>query len=112
MVFASMPDISRINEIGASQNGLLNKSLNKMRNDFNYGFILGGGLKYKVGINYIVLNIRYTRGINNLVSSEKRYSNHELLYTFGYVDNDFRMDNLAISFGIERAFYKSKKQKR
>jgi hypothetical protein len=39
-----------------------------------------------------------------------RYSNRELVYQFGYVDNDFRIDNFSISVGFEKSFYKPRKK--
>lgn len=107
-----MNEISRFNTIGASENGLSDPGIGDMRRDINYNLIVGGGIKYKIGLSYIMLDVRYTQGINNLVNPEKRYENDELLYLFGHVDDDFRLRTLSISIGVEKAFYRPQKLKR
>ena len=46
----------------------------------------------------------------NNVDLDNRYANDELVYQYGHVDNDFRMDNFALSFGYTKAFYKPRKK--
>jgi hypothetical protein len=46
----------------------------------------------------------------NSVNMENRYSNRELVYQFGHVDNDFRIDNFSLSVGFEKSFYKPRKK--
>ncbi|MBY0425554.1 MAG: PorT family protein [Cytophagales bacterium] len=85
--------------------------MTSLRNQLQYNFILGGGLKYKLGYNYIVLDLRYYIGMVNQANPQKRYDNVDLTYKYGYADSDFKMDNLAISVGFYRSFYKTKRVK-
>jgi hypothetical protein len=85
--------------------------LNDLRKKFNSSAILGGGARYKIGYGYVVLDIRYHLGLGNVVNVENRYSNSELIYYYGYIDNDFKLNNVSISFGYLKSFYKPKKIK-
>jgi len=86
-------------------------TMTELRNRLRYNIIVGGGVKYKLGYNYIVLDIRYYLGMVNQSDPKKRYENTELTYTYGYADNDFKLDNLSISLGFYRSFYKTKRIK-
>lgn len=105
----STAKVTRAN--GAIQENGPDISMSELRNKLRYNIIFGGGLKYKFGYNYILLDVRYYIGMVNQADSKKRYENPELTYKYGYADNDFRLDNLAISLGFYRSFYKTKRIK-
>ena len=85
--------------------------MSNLRNRLRYNFILGGGLKYKFGYNYILLDVRYYIGMVNQADPTKRYTNTDLTYKYGYADSDFRLNNLSISLGFYRSFYTTKRIK-
>ena len=78
------------------------------RNALNYAAIVGGGLKYKTKKGYMLLDLRYHFGLNNIVNSESRYSDGEKTFYYNYTDDNFSLDNLYISVGYVFSFYKTK----
>ena len=83
-----------------------------LRKRLNYALTAGLGIKYKIGINYLLLDIRYSRSMLNSTQADKRYSQNELSFRYGYVDHDIRLSNLSISLGYTRAIFKHKKRKK
>lgn len=83
-----------------------------LRNNFNFSVLAGIGSKFRIGSDFLIVEARYNRFILNSVNIENRYSNRELLYKYGYVDNDFRMDNFSLTIGFEKSFYKPRKKKK
>lgn len=85
-------------------------ALLKFRNPVNLWAVAGAGLKYKVKRGSIVLDLKYNIGLFNQVKTKSRYDNSELVYKYYYIDNDFRINNLAISVGYVFLFYKPEKK--
>ena len=81
-----------------------------LRTLYNVSLVAGAGLKFRVGSDFVFVDFRYTRMFLNNVDLDNRYANDELVYQYGHVDNDFRMDNFALSFGYTKAFYKPRKK--
>jgi hypothetical protein len=86
------------------------KTLPSLRNMYNFSFIAGAGLKFRTGRNFIFVDFRYTRMFFNNVDINNRYANTDLLFRYGHVDNDFRMDNFALTVGFIKSFYKPRKK--
>lgn len=82
-----------------------------MRNKLNYGLIGGLGAKYKVKEAYWFLDASYTHTLTSAEDPTGRYSNSEILYDYQYVDDNFSINNIFISIGYRRLFYKPKKLK-
>ncbi|MBS1488538.1 MAG: PorT family protein [Bacteroidetes bacterium] len=88
--------------------------LTSMRNQINRSLILGGGVKYKVGKNFIVGEIRYMAGLSNLTKSIYT-ANGQLspgVIQYQYASPLFRLDNLSISIGYVQPLYNPRKKKR
>jgi hypothetical protein len=83
-------------------------SLNAQRKFMQLSPLLGAGIKYKKGRNTLLLDVRYSVALLNAVKSRKRYTNPELIYRYGYLDNDFRMSSISISLGYLIPIYKPK----
>ena len=81
-----------------------------LRTNVNVSFVAGAGIKIRVGRNFVFCDFRYTRMFLNNVDINNRYSNPDLLYKYGHVDNDFRTDNFALTLGFTKAFYKPRKK--
>ncbi len=86
-----------------------NINLIDYRNKFNSSFFLGGGVKYKAGLDYFFLDLRYSFGMKNVANPDNRYNTSTIGLPYPYVDDDFRIDNLAISIGYIHPFYKPRK---
>ena len=85
--------------------------LKEQRNNINF-FLTGGlGLKYKMPMAFLFLDLRYNYGLTNSVDEATRYANKELTYKYYYVDDNFFVNNAIVSIGYERLFYKPKKKK-
>lgn len=95
------------------------------RNKLNQSLIFGGGVKYKIGLDFVFAELRYNLGLKNLVNPDRLYANYgydkisgEWIKTFdqvasyAHVDDYFRLDNLSISFGFLRPLYKPREVKR
>lgn len=89
-----------------------NIKLIQNRERINGSFFIGGGVKYKYKLDYFYLDLRYSFGLKNIANTENRYNSVTEGLPFSYVDDDFRMDNLAISVGFIRPFYKPRKLKK
>jgi tryptophan-rich sensory protein len=81
-----------------------------LRKSLNVSGIIGIGSKFRIGRDFLVVEARYNRMLLNSVNLDNRYSIRELVYQFGYVDNDFRIDNFSLSVGFEKSFYKPRKK--
>lgn len=85
------------------------------RNILNRSFILGGGVKYKLGLEYAFIDLRYSIGLTNLVKVEntiERNNPEDPAFTWGYVDNLFKLNNLSVSVGYIYPLYKPRKLKK
>jgi hypothetical protein len=98
--------------LSSSENETPNLNLGDHRRRLNGSFIFGGGLKYKYKLNYLFVDVRYSLGTKNLTNSANRFSNYSEGLPYPYVDDDFRMDNLAISVGYIHPLYKPRKLKK
>lgn len=85
--------------------------LSKLRKKLNYSAVFGAGARYKIGYGYVVLDIRYNLGLANMVNVENRYSNSELIYYYGHIDGDYKLNNINVSVGYLKSLYKPKKIK-
>jgi len=98
--------------LSSSENETPNLNLSDHRQRLNGAFLLGGGIKYKYKLNYLFVDLRYSLGTKNLAKSENRFNNYSEGLPYPYVDDDFRIDNLAISVGYIHPLYKPRKLKK
>ncbi len=87
------------------------------RSFINRSLLLGGGVKYKIGKNFVYADARYMVGLNNITDPTKNYYNSDgtLATTstqYQYVNDFFRLDNLSISFGYISPLYNPRKVKK
>ena len=94
-----------------------NVDFSEQRNFTNASLVLGGGINYKINLNYIFFDVRYMAGLNNLLNIENQYRqvggnySFETYARYGYVDDDFRLNNIAFSIGFVKPIYKPRKVK-
>lgn len=99
------------------------------RNRFNQSVLVGGGLKIKIGLDYLFFDVRYSMGLKNVVSEKNLYANYSessIEYNYStehilsmdqatrymHVDDYFRLDNISFSIGFLRPLYKPRELKR
>ena len=79
-----------------------------IRRKQNYHIYGGIGFKLKVPKSFLFMEARISNGRLNQVNTSTRFNNNELIYRYGHVDNDFVLNHLSISTGIQYNFYKPK----
>lgn len=80
------------------------------RNKANASFLIGGGAKYKMGLNFVFAEMRYNFGLTNIVIPPTTFDGPA--QTSGHVDDYFRLDNFSISIGYVKPLYKPRKVNR
>ncbi|MDN5205329.1 porin family protein [Fulvivirgaceae bacterium BMA10] len=81
-----------------------------LRKNMHFGMLAGVGLKYEIGTDYIFFDLRYERGFTNLRNADAPLNaNNDLLFRYGYIDNDFSLESFSFSIGYARYFYDPKK---
>jgi opacity protein-like surface antigen len=99
-------------ELSSADNETPNLNLTDHRMRINASFLLGGGIKYKYKLNYFFVDVRYSLGVKNMANTENRYNSYSDGLPYPYVDDDFRLDNVAVSLGYVHPFYKPRKLKK
>lgn len=82
------------------------------RNALNRAFFIGGGVRYKIGLNFVFADLRYSFGLRNVVIPTSTYDYNGPAPEWGHVDDYFRIDNLSLSIGYVKPLYKPRKLKR
>ena len=77
---------------------------------------MGGGINYKIGLNYIVFEARYSLGMLNVTNTKNRWrediiEGRELKFPSGHVDDDYKINNLSFFVGFVKPLYKPRKIK-
>jgi hypothetical protein len=101
------PNVQQISQ-GADVN------ISYKRNLFNRSLVFGGGIKYKVGKNFLFADVRYQLGLNNIAKNSYTTSSgqfDQLVSNYPYASDYFRLDNLSISFGYIKPIYDPRKRK-
>ncbi len=106
-----LPNIGEIIE-REPQDQTVSLSEAKLRKPTMAWYFAGLGFKYKIPRAFISLSTRFTRAASYLVETENRYTNSDLIYRYGYVDDDFKIDNLQFNLRVLYCLYKPKKLKR
>jgi hypothetical protein len=82
------------------------------RNKFNQSLFIGGGVRYKIGLDYVFADLRYSAGLRNVVKPTSTYAGDGPMVEWAHTDDYFRLDNIAISFGYVKPLYKPRKVKK
>lgn len=104
-VNAGTEDLTEIPVTGPQVN------IGDQRNKITYFAHFGAGVNYRWRYNYLVFDVRYRMGLSNIVSEEGQYGNSVLLYRYGFVDDDKKLDNYSVTIGFVRPLYKPRKIK-
>ena len=83
------------------------------RNNLNFEGIVGAGLKYKITRGDLFLDFQYQMGINNQRNEDfdGDINDDGRLWDYYVSDNNFTLNNLAISVGYTLYLYKPRKKK-
>jgi hypothetical protein len=80
------------------------------RNNHNFWLLGGVGLKYKIPMGNLFIDIQYNHGLRNINNPSMRYNNTDLLYRYFHIDDDFTLNRVLFSLGYARYIYKPKKK--
>lgn len=105
------------------------ETVSYQRNLLNRSWLVGGGVKYKIGKDFVYADLRYMGGLSNMARENQIYytnrdnvdpkqignpgyylSDH--LTKYRYVSDLFRLDNISLSFGYVHPIYDPRKIKR
>jgi len=94
-----------------------NEKVGYKRLFLNRSLLVGGGVYYKVGRNFIFADLRYMAGLNNLVNDKKNYQNEDGGFSqntarYRWVGDYYRLDNVSLSVGFVKPLYNPRKIKR
>ncbi|ANQ48983.1 PorT family protein [Flammeovirga sp. MY04] len=82
--------------------------ITKQRKNLMYGAMLQAGFYLKTRYSHWTVMASYYYALQNFNNPNNRYDNNELIFNYGYVDNDVRMDILTLTVGISIDFYRPK----
>lgn len=105
------------------------ETVTNQQNRFSHSWLVGAGLRYKMGRNYLFADVRYMAGMTNLADVNNIYyqdpgsidptqlgnPNYHLaenITRYHYISDYFRLDNVSISFGFVKPLYKPRKLKK
>jgi Outer membrane protein beta-barrel domain len=102
-------------EVGVLQTSGPNEKVYFKRNFLNYSLVFGGGVKYKIGRDFVYADLRYMAGLSNFTKPDKNYYDETgafdpSLTSYQYVSDFFRLDNLSLSFGYIHPIYNPRKK--
>ena len=97
------------NEGAAAASESVSKNLFSLRNMMNRSLIVGFGIRLKVDLNYLFADLRYSFGHTNITNGKYFY---EGIFNYIHVDDYFRVDRMALSFGYMWPLYRPRELKR
>jgi hypothetical protein len=90
-------------------------SLNTQQNLFNQSIVFGGGIKYKIGKNYLFADMRVMVGLSNLTNANRTladndgvFNNNVALYAFAA--DSYRLNSVNVSVGYIFPVYNPRKK--
>lgn len=91
------------------------EELTYKRNKVNRSLVLGGGAKYKIGKDFVYVDLRYMIGLSNLNNASKNYYTKDGTFDpsiarYNHVGDFFRLDNLSVSVGYIKPIYNPRKK--
>jgi len=90
--------------------------LDYKRKLLNRSFVVGGGVRYKVGKDFVFADVRYMAGNTNLTKPETNYYQSEKIADYeneqvqtatkySFIGDYFRLDNVSFSIGYVKPLY-------
>lgn len=122
---AQLAFINRTTALDASQSTNENRTqgadvdLNYKRNFLNRSLVFGGGIRYKIGKDFVVFDMRYMAGLSNVTNTKYNFYDNKRDYTmastigkYSFIGDYFRLDNLSLSIGYVKPLYDPRKIKK
>ena len=121
LIFSSNADLEMIDRQNRGQNSesdtevsVTGPSLSMMdqRSTSTFNIVFGGGVRIKSGYDQIQIDLRYRGGLNDMVNSETQWQNQPAVFRYTHVDDHLRLNNLVLSVGYVKPFYKPRKKRK
>jgi len=97
----------------------LTRNIMYKRNFLNRSLVFGGGAKFKIGKDFVVVDVRYMPGLSNVTNlkynnyaSKAREEIDPSLWQFATMGDLFRVNNFSLSLGYVRPLYNPRKVSR
>ena len=105
------------------------ETVTNQQSSLSKSWLVGAGVRYKIGRNYLFADLRYMGGMSNLADvnniyyqdksgidpaqlGDPNYHLAENITRYHYISDYFRLDNLSISFGYVKPLYNPRKVKK
>ncbi|NLR90656.1 outer membrane beta-barrel protein [Flammeovirga agarivorans] len=86
--------------------------ISKQRQEMLYDAIVQLGIQFKTRFSHWSIIGSYSYAFQDFNKPNARYDNSELIFSYGYIDNDVKMDVISLTVGIAYDFYKPKKYRK
>jgi hypothetical protein len=94
----------------------LTRNIMYKRNFLNRSLVFGGGAKFKIGRDFVVVDVRYMPGLSNVTNlkynnyaSKDRDEIDPSTWQFATIGDVFRVNNFSLSLGYVRPLYNPRK---
>ncbi|MGC9344746.1 MAG: porin family protein [Bacteroidales bacterium] len=85
-------------------------NISEQRTSLNFLAFLGAGLRYELSKSFLFVDVRYNYALNSMVDPESRQNlNDNNTWIFYNTQDDFFLNDVMITFGYTKVFYKTKK---
>ncbi|MDP1726254.1 MAG: porin family protein [Bacteroidota bacterium] len=99
-LLSATSDFLRSNSVSNESFATNNLNSEQRTNNWEYGLFYGGGVMYNLGQVNIALDVRYYLSYANITNEDNRYENESLFYNYYFIDDNLRLDNLAVSLSL------------
>ena len=88
-----------------------NYDLTGLRRRFTHNWVVSAGIMIDFKHSLLELRGTYQIGLNNLIDKQSTHTNRELVETYAYIPDDYRVNSLVISLVYSRNILKPNKRK-
>lgn len=123
--------LDRVESGGAGEAGVTSRweskdyNFKERRSQLNHSLVFGGGIKYKIGLDFVFVDVRYSAGLKNFIKPDYSLGDPTLNSSspewveafsptsgYNHRDNYIRLNNCALTVGFLRPLYKPRELKR
>ena len=88
-----------------------NINFTNQQKSFNRSIVLGGGIKYKVGKNYLFTDLRLNLGLSNVTNKDTNLLPSDKDYSlYSYINDWYRLNTVQLLIGYTIPYYNPRKK--
>lgn len=99
-LLSSQSDFKRYNSVTLETASSVNLNSESRRTNWEYGLLYGMGAMYNFGQVCLALDVKYYLSYANITNTTNRYKNENLFYNYYFIEDNIRLDNLAVSLSL------------